>query len=255
MPKNEDPTAIRPLLKRVGLDDREAEIYLALLALKVAPASTVAKEANQQRSNTYLILRELQKKGLVSEIERGKVRHFVAEPPQRLIGFLQDRERDIKDVKMLVEGAMPLLSSLTRPLAGKPRMTMYSGISGMKQAYRDTLTQEFIGAFNVQKMYETFGMTTAELLFGDDVQIHGRDLAVDNDGGKRYVKEWKETETHKIRLLPMGVHFDGDIMTFGETIVLFAYDDDKTVIRIDNQQLAETLRAWLEMMWGVSRRP
>ena len=134
-------------------------------------------------------------------------------------------------------------------------MTMYTGISGMKQAYRDTLTQEFIGTFNVQKMYETFGMTTAELLFGDDVQIHGRDLAVNNDGGKRYVKECKESETHKIRLLPEGVHFDGDIMTFGETIVLFAYDDDKTTIRIDNQQLAVTLRACLEMMWGMSKRP
>ncbi len=76
--------AIRPLLRRLGLDEKEIEIYLALLPLKMARASTIAKAARQSRSHTYLILRELKDRGLVSEIERGKIIHFVVESPQRL---------------------------------------------------------------------------------------------------------------------------------------------------------------------------
>src|SRR5437870_1872957 len=115
---------IRSLLKRVGLEEREVEVYLALLSMKVARASSVAKAAHQSRSHTYLVLQSLQEKGLVSQTERGKIIHFVAEPPERLLSFLQNREQEVKEVSQLVKGALPFLSSLTASLKGPPRVTV-----------------------------------------------------------------------------------------------------------------------------------
>src|SRR3989338_10781704 len=79
------PISIRSLLKRAGLDEREAEVYLALLSLKKARVSLIAKEAHQSRSHTYLVLRSLEQKGLVAELTQGAVISFVAEQPQRLL--------------------------------------------------------------------------------------------------------------------------------------------------------------------------
>jgi len=91
--------AIRPLLQRAGLDDKETEVYLAILSLKMAKASQIAKVSKQSRSHTYLMLRALVQKGLVSEIDRAGVIHFVAEQPQRLLTYLQDRQQELSGVQ------------------------------------------------------------------------------------------------------------------------------------------------------------
>ena len=58
--------AIRPLLEKIGLDEKKREIYLALLALKAARASDIVNLFKQSRSHTYIILRELEEMGLIS---------------------------------------------------------------------------------------------------------------------------------------------------------------------------------------------
>lgn len=244
--------AIRPLLYRIGLDEREAEIYLALLSLKVAPASAIAKEAKQERSNTYLVLRSLKEKGLISEVERGKILHFVAENPDRLLGFVEDREKDLRQVHGLLQGALPVLRSMTKPLAGKPRVTLTTGFEGVKQSYRDLLRQEFIGAYNLQNIYDAFGETVVASLFGKNVELHGRELIVDNEAGRRYAKTQK-APTLQTRFLPKDIQIQGDSLIFSDTIALFAYDEENTVIRIENENLANHFRGWFELIWKLAK--
>ncbi len=248
-------TALRPLLKRAGLDEKEIEVYLALLPLKRARASVIARAAAQSRSHTYAVLRSLQKKGLVSELEQGKIIQFVAEPPQRLLSQLEDRERELKELLPLLQGAMPLLQSLTGPSMGRPRVTLSHGTDGMKQVYRDLLKQEFVGIMNVQAMYDTFGTTVASVLFGPVVQLRGRDLLVDNAGAHRYVREWPDTPHYAVRILPKNIQFSTDTMVYGDTIALFGFDPEKTIVRLENRNLADAFRAWFEALWEISRAP
>lgn len=63
MPPPQPSPALRPLLKKIGLNERETEVYLALLPMKIARASVIAKAAQQSRSHTYIVLRTLQEKG------------------------------------------------------------------------------------------------------------------------------------------------------------------------------------------------
>ncbi|HLD07764.1 MAG TPA: helix-turn-helix domain-containing protein [Candidatus Peribacterales bacterium] len=253
--KNEAVSSLplRSLLKRIGLDEREAEVYLTLLSLKRARASDIAKASRQSRSHAYLILRDLQKKGLVSELEEEKILMFIAEPPQRLLSYLEDREQESRELQLLVEGALPLLSSLTAPYIGSPRVTVLKGLEGVKQTYRDILAQQFVGIYNPQTSYDSFGGNIVTRLFGDEVKLRGRDLHVDNDGSKRYIAEVKQHEEYEIRLLPRSVIFNTDTIVFGDSVALFAFDDEKTIVRIENKNLADAFRAWFEMLWGISR--
>lgn len=246
-------TAIRPLLTRIGLTDKESEIYLALLSLKVARASAVAKAAKMTRSHTYLILRELAQKGLISEIVRGNIIHFIAEPPQRLLQYVEDRERELKSLKPLIDGVLPLLSSLTKPLTGAPRVTMLQGEAGMRQIYRDGLHQEICGIFNPAAAYEAFGGNISTMILGEEPYMQGRDLLVDGPAAKQWMKEVPQHEKYVIRLLPKNVHFDADTMIFGDTVALISYDDEKTIVRIENANIANAFRAWFELMWNVSK--
>lgn len=245
--------AIRPLLARAGLDDREVEVYLAILSLKSAKATQVAKVAKQSRSHTYLMLRSLERRGLVSEVIRGDVLHFIAEQPQRLVSYLEDKKKEIGDVQRLVEGAMPLLSSLTKPMPGQPRVTTLHGIDGMKQVYRDVFAGEFSCFFNAEMMFKTFGQNVITMLFGDELQLRGRELFVDNAAAKRYLKEIPLDEGYDIHLLPKHIEFHSEFVIAGDTVALFAYDDDLTIIRIENRNIAQAFQSWFDYLWSVSR--
>lgn len=244
--------AIRPLLRRAGLDDKETEVYVAALSLKMARASQIANAAKQSRSHTYLMLRALAKKGLISEIDRAGVIHFVAEQPERLVTYLEDRRQELSTVQELVKGALPMLSSLIKPLASQPRVTTLHGIDGMKQVYRDVLTQDFCAFFNAEVMFDVFGSNVVTLLFGKKAKLKGRELFVNNAGAKRYLKEIPLDEQYDIRLLPKEISFVSEFVIFGETVSLFAYDDDLTIIRIDNKNIADAFKAWFEVLWKVS---
>ena len=253
--QNQSPLAkpaIRNLLMRIGLDDREADVYLALLSMKTGRATDIAKAAKQSRSHTYLILRDLAEKGLVSEIEVEKIIHFVAEPPQRLLSYLKNREQELQSLESLVEGAMPFLSSLTHPLAGKPRVTVLHGLDGVRHVYRDVLTREYRAFYNPQSNWDVFDGNIITKLFGKNVKLRGKDLLVNNDMAKVYIDEMKNKDGYEIRVLPKGVEFDSDVIVFNDSIALFTFADEPTVVNIENVQLADSFRAWHKMMWEMS---
>ena len=245
--------SLRPLLRRIGLDERETEVYLALLPMKIGRASSVAKAAKQSRSHTYLVLRSLEEKGLASEIERGGILHFVAESPQRLLSFLQDKEEEIRSVKPLVEGALPFLQSLTTPLVGEPRITKQKGIDAMKQAYRDALSSEYCALFNPETMYRTFSRSIVHILFGQQERLEGRDLLVSGSFAERFIEETEQNHRYEIRLLPSTCRFQTDTIVSGDTLILFAYDEEKTVIRIENKNIADTFRSWFDALWATAK--
>lgn len=244
--------AVRNLLMRAGLDDREVEVYLALLAMKSARATDIAKAAKQTRTHTYVILRDLASKGLVSEIERGKVIHFVAEPPERIISFVKNREEELESLQDLLQGAMPFLKGLTHPLEGKPRVKVLHGLSGVRSVYRDVLTREYVAFYNPQANWDIFDGNIVTMLFGKHVKLRGKDLLVNNEWTEKYIATTPQHEEYEIRLLPDGVDFLSDVIVFEDSIALFTFADEPTVISIENLELAKSFRAWHAMMWQMA---
>ncbi len=245
-------TAIRPLLSRIGLDAKEIEVYLVILSLKVARASAIAAAAKTTRSHTYIILRNLEQKGLIAEVVRGKVIHFIAEPPQRLKQYVEERERELHSLVPLVDSVLPLLSSFTKPLTGAPHVTMLQGKEGMRQLYRDALNQGICGIFNPDVMYEAFEGNIVTMLLGKHTTMRARDLLMQTHTTGRYLKEVPPDDDYHVRLLPKSAKFETDTMIFGDTVALLAYDDQRTIVRIENKNIADAFRAWFEILWNAS---
>ncbi len=243
-------TAIRPLLKRAGLDEKESEVYLALLTMKAGRVSNIARAAKQSRSHTYLVLQSLEEKGLVSHVEQGKVLQFVAEPPHRLVHYAKNREQEWKETQTLLEGALPLLKTLTPNYVGSPRVTTLHGLDGMKQVYRDVLLQNgFCAFFNSEMMFNSFGSNVVPMLFGSQQRLRGRELFVDNAGARRYITEIPQDDEYEVRLLPKSMQFMSEMVIFEDTVALFAYDDELTIVKIENKNFADTFRMFFESLW------
>jgi predicted transcriptional regulator len=244
--------AVRPLLLRLGLDDREIDVYLALLGMKSARASSLAEQSGQSRSHTYLILRSLMDRGLASEVDRGGVLHFVAESPSTLLRLAEDRARELTETGKLLEGSLPLLEALSSPIAREPRITLLHGFDGMKQIYRETFRHSFCSFFNPEPMFKAFGNNVVHDLAVQG-QPKGRDLLVDNEASRRYISEVTQNDDYEIRILPKDVKFHTDTMVYGDIMALYAYDDRNTIIRIENRNMADSFRAWFDALWPYGK--
>jgi len=121
-------------LKKVGLNEKQAAVYSAALALGETSITELAKKAELKRPTTYLIVEELQVLGLLSETTQGKRRILSAIHPRRLQEIARSREKQIEEV-------LPELVALYNTPKTKPKIQVFEGEAGIKSVYRDVLEE------------------------------------------------------------------------------------------------------------------
>jgi len=90
-------------LKQLGLNHREAVLYLICVELGPAKASDIAKKARLGRDASYFYLNALVKKGLLRENKRAKIKKFVPENPMVMIERFEKEMKVLEEKKHLAE--------------------------------------------------------------------------------------------------------------------------------------------------------
>ncbi len=89
-------------LRKLGLKEKEVNVYLAALELGFSSVQNIAKKAVISRPTAYEIIKELIGKGLMREVRRrgttqGERTFFAAESPDNLLGLLRVQKREIEE--------------------------------------------------------------------------------------------------------------------------------------------------------------
>ncbi len=239
------------ILDDLGLDRKFANVYLACLELGGEAASTIAQKAGVERANTYYILEQLSRKGLVYSATRDNVTIFVAQSPKRLESMAEARLSQVKK-------ALPELMSIENSGSVKPRVRFYEGIDGIKQMFEETLDlprgSETLAysSFSVDNKYvEKYiegyiprrvkkGITQRCIIeySADSIDLIGRDKA----------------ELRESRMVdPEKFPFSNQINIFGNKMFIASYKDLMGVI-IESAEVVRTQRAIFELAWlGAGR--
>lgn len=133
---------LKSILQKIGLTDKDSEVYLACLELGTQPASVIAKKAGLKRPTTYLILEGLLGKGLVSEYTGSNVKYFTAVSPEYLLNFIDKQRRELTSHQRELEQYLPQFQSLTNPYSINPKVRFYEGVEGIHRTMDDTLTSK-----------------------------------------------------------------------------------------------------------------
>ena len=120
------------LLKEYGLNEKEAEVYLAALELGEATGFQIFKRTKLKKPTVYYILEEIQKKNLVSLTQKGKKKFYIAESPFKIKEQLKEKLRSFNDL-------LPELMSHYNQGHRKTKLKFYEGKEGLKEVYNDTL--------------------------------------------------------------------------------------------------------------------
>jgi sugar-specific transcriptional regulator TrmB len=120
------------VLEELGLEKKEAKVYLTLLELGQTNVYRIAQKSKINRSTVYYLLDNLKKAGLVEKILSGGKTYYSAEDPRVLEDILERKK------KILIDG-LPELLSKAKAFDKAPKITFFEGIGGLRTAYLKTL--------------------------------------------------------------------------------------------------------------------
>ncbi len=114
-------------LQEIGLNEKEAAIYLALLEVDNASVIDVSKKTKINRSTVYVVLEGLMKKGLASETQIGKKVHYQAESPERLETFVEQQKAVFEERSKRVKDIIPQIKGIQRATGERPVVKYFEG--------------------------------------------------------------------------------------------------------------------------------
>jgi HTH-type transcriptional regulator, sugar sensing transcriptional regulator len=130
-------------LRQTGLSNGEARVYISLLQLYTpSKVGLIVKESHVSYSKVYDVLRRLIEKGLVSHVVINSVKYFSAVEPYRLLDYVQKKEGEVKEQRLVVERIVPQLTELIERDRKKVKSTItkrqaeiFDGDRGLRTAY------------------------------------------------------------------------------------------------------------------------
>ncbi len=129
-------------LKKIGLSEGEADIYVFLLKNGIQSAGDIITGTGLKRGNTYNILEALVTKKLITQQEKNKSAHFSIENPRALLDYIDQKKADLDNKKALTEVLLPSLVSTYQLTTNKPVVSYYEGKEGFMHVLNDSLTSK-----------------------------------------------------------------------------------------------------------------
>ena len=236
-------------LQEIGLNEKEAKVYLASLELGQSTVQDIAQKAGINRPTTYFIIDNLMKRGLVSSFHQGKKQFFVAADPDKLIDIAEQEKQRIVKREGLLEKLLPQLRSINNKLTSKPVVKYYEGREGIL-----TMLDEFITskegvasmAYSVDAVNKNFTQEERSSQRGKriDRKIKTKVIYTYKDG---VLKNTPDGERRKVPIDKFPISFD--FAVYENKIRIASFGDRLVGIIIEDKEMADSFKALLDLAW------
>lgn len=243
-------TQWKKLLRSLGFSDSETTVYLASIELGQASVQDLAKAAGISRVTTYAVIESLTQQGLMSSVEKGKKKFFVAESPERLVSFVQSKVKKTEATLRELESNLGELKLLQK--GEKPVVKLFEGEAGLHAIQEDIIAskpKETVEFGNLDKFDQLKAPEDRQDFFDAFKKLKVRRRAIYLTNIKDLPE--KANPGHEIRVLGPGAkEFFGDVYVYGNKIALSTLRGKLISVLIESEDLAETFRAFFESAWN-----
>lgn len=128
---------VKKFLQEIGLSEKEAIIYIALLSVDNYSVAELAKATDINRTTLYPILDDLIAKRLVVEVKENNKVRFQAEPPERIETYILNRKNQLEEQEKVLDDIIPQMRGFLRESGEKPIVKIYEGRDGVLQSLEE----------------------------------------------------------------------------------------------------------------------
>ena len=241
-------TSLLKTLADLGLNEKEANVYIASLSLGPATILAIAKASEIKRTTVYSVVESLKKKGLMVTDIRGFKKFYAPQPPSQLEALLSEK-------KNALQSSMPKLLALYG-LEGSSISSIkyYEGIEAIKSVYEKLLQSvkpkddymviaNFDDWYNVDpKFFESFNRRRAKL----PIKLR---LMFQDSPRTRKMKNLEELYNGKVKIFPKDVRFASNTVIVPKMVVIHQLVPPIMAIVIENPIIARSFKEMFNVMW------
>jgi sugar-specific transcriptional regulator TrmB len=216
------------LVDNLGLTDKEAAVYVAILELGDSTIQPIATRSGVKRTSIYYFIDRLVELGLVEVAKmRGRL-HYKALSPEQMVSLQERRLEEIKEV-------VPEFLSIFNVSTKKPKIAYYEGAEQMKAIMREESRchSELLRIWSDTEMKELFGAK-----FLADI-----DRACQNQGIQVRAARPQTAD------FPMSI----SIYDTGK-VGLMTSRKEGFGIMIESEEFVQTMRVLFEAFWAISEK-
>lgn len=254
-------------IKKLGLSDYEAKIYITLLENSPAGASFIAKKCGLSRSSVYTTLTTLNAKGLVGISYKNEVKQFIAEEPRAIEQMLRHRKDEAEKRLEDFSEIKSALDAMQNDSMNIPQMVYFEGKDALQRIYRSML-RDAPNNSTVCIIRDEFVWTPDwEFIFKEpwrswvrniknEKNILTRLLINDSTEEQKHLDVYKSREDVSYRFLPKKYSMkEFVIYILGDVVSILSMEDGNLVgVKITNRAISENYQRIFDTMWDKAKK-
>jgi sugar-specific transcriptional regulator TrmB len=226
-------------LTKAGLSPREALVYYTLIQYGSSPAHLVAKRVSLDRTVAYHVLKNLERKGLVSYTLKQHKRVYQVTSPDNLLSHVREQTA-------FIEALIPAIRKVEKVKSSPHEISIYEGRDGLRTYLLDILNApSFVAYGSTGKIYEIFKYELPHLLeMASKKRLRGKVVAHSS---------FKNHAMSKIPLVEYRylttVESQATTTVYKDKVAITMHAPTPVVIVIRNKVLAQSYRNYFHFLW------
>ncbi|MBI3120008.1 MAG: hypothetical protein HYZ08_00150 [Candidatus Kerfeldbacteria bacterium] len=249
-------------LMKLGLNEKEAQIYIAGLSMRAFTAAAMAQQTKIKRSTTYLALSNLIKLGLVSETFQNKKKLFRVEGPESLKKLTQRLRRKVIEAEGIVEEMIPLLGNTPSIKAEAPQLAFYEGMDGIKNVLLDVSASEHSWYFfgSSTEMLKKMTPQDLEEILEEGIKFRRKarnpKIYFITDGGMIQLKDFSQPEPsyREVKVLSETIRASSALVISEDRLVILNFSYPFAAV-IKSLEVVEVVKVMYRLVWKGLKQP
>ena len=238
---------ISEILTKSGLNEKEASIYLAALELGTSSVHAIADKAGIKRPTTYVILKQLENKGLVSLVPRSRKVLYSAESPEKIVQNLNKQQE-------LMKRFLPNMLAVYNTKKEKPQVLLYEGREAIKGLYDRILDAKEVEFFATIRDFVSIYPDYIDKLVAKTLEkkTKVREILTQHKEDLAFAKRARGSDYYQQKFTKPGEEFLTDNVLFDGNVVFFSFEPHIFAIVIQSKAIHQSLRTLFEIAWTHS---
>jgi sugar-specific transcriptional regulator TrmB len=244
---------LEQVLQSIGLNKKQASVYLASLKLGSETAYNIAKHSGLKRTTVYFILEQLKEQGIASIRKTRSATYYKVLNPKAILNRIKKQEENLT-------AALPELEKLYESQPSRPLIEVFEGKEGVRQVYQEVKKyldkgEEILDwgslAHFSQLEYKDLLDWWIGLMRNKRYQareiLMGKDL-MESDYLESITKN--QNPNHLLASASRDIKFtNNDNLVFGNKLAIFSLQKEVFVVVIESEDVAKSYRNFFDLAW------
>ena len=239
-------TTVKKIFEELGFDEKETQVYLALLKIGETTATKISQETKIERTLVYYIIEKLINRGLISFKFKNNVKYYSASNPEKILEEIKEKEKSFLKI-------LPFLEQIKKQVYEEEvKVDIYKDTAGLKAVMNDMFKhgKEFLvlgEQGQIQKNYPIIYQQYLRRL--KDSGIKEKVIVREDLRGKI----WK-SKNSEFRYISKDLISPTTTLIYADKVLITIWEKPMFNILITSKKVADSFRSYFNHFWKIAKK-